>query len=119
LVRRFLTLFSVTNDEFLQQRPTDRHLRRLSLEYDTDEVRRITIFSGLPYAVWQDVYTSTELSTEMKKFEALKRCCEKNALTFKDLKEVVEENSIRTAHTICKVRLIYVTCLERSPMRAS
>jgi hypothetical protein len=25
----------------------------------------------------------------MKKFEGLKRCCEKNALTFKDLKEVV------------------------------
>jgi hypothetical protein len=41
----------------------------------------------------------------MKKFEGLKRCCEKNALTFKDLKEVVEKESIQTAHTICKVRL--------------
>jgi hypothetical protein len=41
----------------------------------------------------------------MKKFEDLKRWCEKNALTFKDLKEVVEEENIQTAHTICKVRL--------------
>ena len=54
----------------------------------------------------------------MKKFEVLKRCCEKKALTFKDLKEVVEKENIQTAHTICKVRLIYVTCLERSPKRA-
>jgi hypothetical protein len=45
----------------------------------------------------------------MKKFEVLKRCCEKKALTFKDLKEVVEKENIQTAHTICKVRLIYVT----------
>jgi hypothetical protein len=41
----------------------------------------------------------------MKKFEGLKRCCEKNTLTFKDLKEVVETENIQTAHTICKVRL--------------
>ena len=41
----------------------------------------------------------------MKKFEGLKRCCEKTALTFKDLKEAVEKENIRTAHTISKVRL--------------
>jgi hypothetical protein len=44
-------------------------------------------------------------SDEMKNFEGLKKCCEKNALTFKDLKEVVEKENIRTAHTFCKVRL--------------
>ena len=63
------------------------------------------VFSGLPYADWKALYISTELSYEMKKFEGLKKCCEKNALTFKDLKEVVEKENIRTAHTICKVRL--------------
>ena len=104
-----LLLFSVTNDEFLQQRPTDRHLQKLSLEYDIDDMRSITISSGLPYTVWREVYASTEFSNEMKKFEVLKRCCEKKALTFKDLKEVVEKENIQTAHTICKVRLIYVT----------
>jgi hypothetical protein len=76
------------------------------LEYNIDEVRDIIIFSGLPCTVWQEVSTSTEFSNEMKKFEGLKRCCEKNALTFKDLKKVVEEENIQTAHTICKVRLI-------------
>ena len=100
-----MLLFSVTNDEFLQQRPTDRHLQRLSLEYNIDEVRDIIICSELPYTVWDEIYTSTEFSNERKKFEGLKRCCEKNALTFKDLKEVVEKENIRTAHTICKVRL--------------
>ena len=97
--------FSVTNDEFLQQRPTDRHLQKLSLKYNIDEVRDIIIISGLPCAVWDEIYTSIEFSNEMKKFEGLKRCCEKNVLTFKDLKEVVEKENIRTAHTICKVRL--------------
>jgi hypothetical protein len=100
-----LLLFSVTNVEFLQQRPTERHLQKLSLEYSIDEVRDIIIFSGLPNTVWHDINISNEFSTEMKKFEGLKRCCEKNALTFKDLKEVVEQENIRTAHTICKVRL--------------
>ena len=100
-----LLLFSVTNNEFLQQCPTDRDLQRLSLEYNIDEVCDIIIFSGLPYSVWHDVSTSTEFSIEMKKFEGLKRCCEKKALTFKDLKEAVEKENIQTAHTICKVRL--------------
>ena len=100
-----MLLFSVTRDEFLQQPLTDRHLQRLSLEYSIYEVRNIMVFCGLPYADWKELYISTELSKEMKKFEGLKRCCEKNALTFKDLKEVVEKENIRTAHTICKVRL--------------
>jgi hypothetical protein len=55
-------LFSVTNDEFLQQRPTDRHLQRLSLEYNIYEVRTIMVFSGLPYADWKELYISTKLS---------------------------------------------------------
>jgi hypothetical protein len=55
--------------------------------------------------VWHEISASTEFSNEMKKFEGLKRCCEKNTLTFKDLKEVVETENIQTAHTICKVRL--------------
>ena len=105
MVRTCFAFFSVTNDEFLQQRPTDRHLQKLSLEYNIDEVRHIIIVSGLPCAVWDEIYTTIEFSNEMKKFEGLKRCCEKNVLTFKDLKEVVEKENIRTAHTICKVRL--------------
>jgi selenophosphate synthetase-related protein len=64
------------------------------------------VHSGLPFAEWKALYISTELSVEMKKFEGLKKCCEKKALTFKDLKEVVEKENIRTAHTICEVRLI-------------
>ena len=96
----------MTNDEFLQQRPTDRHIQRLSLEYNIYEVRNIMVFSGLPFTDWKELYISTELSDEMKKFEGLKICCEKNALTFKNLKEVVEKENIRTAHTICEVRLI-------------
>jgi hypothetical protein len=63
------------------------------------------VFSGLLYAEWKALDISTEFSDEMKKFEGLKRCCEKNALTYKDLKEVVEKGNIQTAHTICKVRL--------------
>ena len=63
------------------------------------------VCSGLPYTEWKALDISTEFSDEMKKCEALKRCCEKNALTFKDLKEVVEKGNIQTAHTICKVRL--------------
>ena len=63
------------------------------------------VFSGLPYKDWGELYFSTKLSNERKKFEGLKTCCEKNALTFKDLKEIVEKENIRTAHTICKVRL--------------
>jgi selenophosphate synthetase-related protein len=63
------------------------------------------VFSGLPYKDWRKLYISTKLSDEMKNFEGLKRCCEKNAFTFKDLKEVVEKENIRTAHTFCKVRL--------------
>jgi hypothetical protein len=59
------------------------------------------VFSGLLYAEWK----ALDISDEMKKFEGLKRCCEKNALTFKDLKEVVEKGNIQTAHTIYKVRL--------------
>jgi hypothetical protein len=58
-------------------------------------VRDIVIISGLPHRDWHEVSTSTEFSDEMKKFEGLKRCCEKNALTFKDLKEVVEKENIR------------------------
>jgi hypothetical protein len=47
----------------------------LSLEYNIDEVRDIIIISGLPNAVWDEIYTSIEFSNEMKKFEGLKRCC--------------------------------------------
>jgi hypothetical protein len=75
------------------------------LEYNIDEVRDIVTFSGLPHRDWHEVSTSTEFSNEIKKFEGLRRCCKKNALTFKDLKEVVEKGKIQTAHTICKVRL--------------
>ena len=70
-----------------------------------DEVCAIIQLSGLPYTIGHEVYYSTEFSNEMKKFKGLTRCFEKNDLTFKDLKEIVEKGKIRTAHTICKVRL--------------
>jgi hypothetical protein len=59
------------------------------------------VFSGLPYADWKALDISTEFSDEMKKFEGLKRCCQKNALTFKDLKEVIEKRK----HTNCTYHL--------------
>jgi hypothetical protein len=63
------------------------------------------LFFGFPYTVWKALDISKELSEEMKKFVGLKKCYEKNALTFKDLKEAAEKEKIQTAHTICKVRL--------------
>jgi hypothetical protein len=43
------------------------------------------VFSGLPYKDWGELYFSTKLSNERKKFEGLKRCCEKNALTLNEI----------------------------------
>ena len=63
------------------------------------------MLSEFPYKDWRELLTSTDLSNEIKKYEGLRRCCNMKALTFKDLKEVVEKGKIQTAHTICKVRL--------------
>ena len=63
------------------------------------------IYSGLEDKVWKALYSSNEFSDEMQKYLGLKTCCEKNDFTFKDLKEVIEEENTKTAHIICKVRL--------------
>ena len=63
------------------------------------------LYSGLEHKVWKALNSSNEFSDEMHKYLGLKKCCEKNDFTFKDLKTVIEKEKTQTAHIICKVRL--------------
>ena len=65
------------------------------------------LYSGLENNVWIALTSNSSYRffEEMQRYLGLKKCCEKNDFTFKDLKEAIEKEETHTAHIICKVRL--------------
>ncbi|XP_071179052.1 uncharacterized protein [Mytilus edulis] len=92
----------VTHEAFLSEIPTALHLCRLSSLYNLDEIRELVTYLGLPYINWSDLY-QFESEPEVLKFKVLRRCHDKSTLTFRQIKEAVEEGHIQTPHTLCKV----------------
>ena len=100
----FCTFNKVTNDEFLQLKPEDIHLRRLALAYSINEVRDLVILLGLPWIEWDDMFVlANNDEAEKLKFDALKKCCNRSDVTFRDIKSAVKKGNIQNPHTICKV----------------
>ena len=102
----FVSFDLVTDDEFLKHRPTDRDLRRLTLEYIIEEVRKLVIFLGMSWKEWDDMYVlAMQMGKEVEEieFDALRKCCDKKYVTFGDIKKAVENEGIQNPHTICKV----------------
>ena len=88
----------------MKQTPTDLHLRRLALEYDNDEVRELATYLKLPYSVWNNLKRNIQdIQGETLRFQALRKCCDRQALTFYDIKKAAVDGKIQTPHTICKV----------------
>ncbi|CAG2256733.1 unnamed protein product [Mytilus edulis] len=92
----------VTNEEFLSEDLSALHLRRLSILYSVNEIRQLVGYLNLPYTDWDDLFTS-ETEPQLLKFKALCLCHEQSTLTFRNIKNAVEEGQIQNPHTLCKV----------------
>ncbi|XP_052079050.1 uncharacterized protein LOC127717451 [Mytilus californianus] len=91
----------VTNDDFLKVTPSDLHLRRMSLLFSKNEAREITIKLGLSTKD-MDSILETEDSRKWN-FEVLRRCRDSILVTFKHIKEAVEESGQESIHILCKL----------------
>lgn len=93
--------------EFLEQIPSDIHLRRLSMQYSITETKELAMYLGMDYQTWDDLYVTFGEEPERLKFEALHKTVVGTHLTFKDIRKAVEIGKIQTIHSLCKVRYIF------------
>ena len=78
------------------------------MKYNDIEVRELAIHLKLPYSVWENqTRNDQDRQGEIHRFEVLRQCRERYAVTFFDIKEATEKGNIRTPHTICKVNQPY------------
>lgn len=94
-------VITVSNENFLKERPSDLHLRRLSLLYSTHEIRELALQLGLESADFENLLHTDNLETW--KFEVLRKCRDRFTLTFKQIREAFENCKIENIHRLCKV----------------
>ncbi|XP_052079214.1 uncharacterized protein LOC127717566 [Mytilus californianus] len=97
------TACPVTDTEFLEQIPSDIHLRRLSMQYNINETKELAIHLGMEYQAWDDLFVTFGEEPERLKFEALLRSVECSHLTFNDIRKAAEDGKIQTIHSLCRV----------------
>lgn len=92
---------TVTNAEFLRERPTDLDLRRLTFLYNKNEIRELALQLKLKSADFDNLLHIED--TETWKFEVVRKCRNSFALTFRHIKEAQEQVEIPNVHRLCKV----------------
>ncbi|VDI42894.1 Hypothetical predicted protein [Mytilus galloprovincialis] len=93
----------VTDAEFLEQIPSDIHLRRLSMQYSINETKELAMHLGMDYQTWDDLHVTFREEPERLKFEALIKTVVGTHLTFNDIRKAVEFDKVRSIHSLCKV----------------
>ncbi|XP_063417296.1 uncharacterized protein LOC134699811 [Mytilus trossulus] len=97
----------VTNDEFLKERPSDLHLRRLSLVYNRNETQELALQLGLTSADFDNLSRTED--SETWKFEVFKKCRDRFALTFRNIRDACEAGKFGNIHRLCKlVKGVYI-----------
>ncbi|CAG2205353.1 unnamed protein product [Mytilus edulis] len=91
----------VTNEEFLKATPSDLHLRRLSLLYSSFEAQELAIYLGLPNSAVETILETEDPKTSS--FEILRQCRNSKVVTFKDIREALEQIEKKSIHTLCKL----------------
>ncbi|XP_076088944.1 uncharacterized protein LOC143059348 [Mytilus galloprovincialis] len=91
----------VTNEEFLKERPSDLHLRRLSLVYSINETRELALQLGLETTELDKL--SLIEDTETWQFEVIKKCRDRFALTFRNIRDASEACKFGNIHKLCKL----------------
>ncbi|CAG2252823.1 unnamed protein product [Mytilus edulis] len=91
----------VTNEEFLNERPSDLHLRRLSLLYSRHEIRELALQLGLKTAHFDNLLPIDD--PETWKFEVVRKCRDSFALTFRNVRYALERRKIGNIHSLCKL----------------
>ncbi|CAC5384010.1 unnamed protein product [Mytilus coruscus] len=103
----------VTNEEFLKERPTDLHLRRLALLYTINEIRELAIQLGFQVADLENIsYTADPV---IWKFEVVRKCRDRFSLTFKHIRDASEIGQIQNIHILCKLVKGAPTDFDREP----
>ncbi|XP_076088359.1 uncharacterized protein LOC143058799 [Mytilus galloprovincialis] len=91
----------VTNEEFLKELPSDLHLRRLSLMYNSNDVRELAIHFGVSAT---DVDNTVDTGDpKIWNLEVIRQCRDSHAVTFKELKNAIEAAGKGNIHTLCKI----------------
>lgn len=93
----------MTDAEFLEQIPSDIHLRRLSMQYSINETKELAMHLGMDYQTWDDLHVTFGEEPERLKFEVLLKTVVDTHLTFNDIRKAVEFGKIRSIHSLCKV----------------
>ncbi|CAG2252824.1 unnamed protein product [Mytilus edulis] len=91
----------VTNENFLKERPSDLHLRRLSLVYNRNETQELALQLGLTSADFDNL--SRIEDSETWKFEVVKKCRDRFALTFRNIIDASEAGKFGNIHRLCKL----------------
>ncbi|VDI58101.1 Hypothetical predicted protein [Mytilus galloprovincialis] len=84
-----------------EKKPTDLHLRRLSLLYNKKDVEELAIFIGLSTAQVENILEADD--TMQKKFEVLRQCRDILAVTFNNIKDAMEAGGNKSVHTLCQI----------------
>ncbi|VDI75748.1 Hypothetical predicted protein [Mytilus galloprovincialis] len=94
----------VTDNDFLNQLPTDIHLRRLSMQYSVNELKELLIYLKKDSAIWEALlHDDSQQTPDILKFETLRKYRDEFGITFNDIKQAIESGNIRNTHTLCKV----------------
>ncbi|XP_071150119.1 uncharacterized protein [Mytilus edulis] len=91
----------VTNEEFLKERPSDLHLRRLSLVYSINATRELALQLGLETTELDKLLLSND--SETWQFEVFKKCRDTFALTFGNIRDASEACKFGNIHKLCKL----------------
>lgn len=97
----------MTDNDFLNQLPTDIHLRRLSMQYSVNELKELLIYLKKDSAIWEALlHDDSQQTPDILKFETLRKYRDEFGITFNDIKQAIESGNIRNTHTLCKVSFI-------------
>lgn len=97
----------MTDNDFLNQLPTDIHLRRLSMQYSVNELKELLVYLEKDSAIWEALlHGDSHQEPEILKFETLRKYRDEFCITFNDIKQAIESGNIRNPHTLCKVSFI-------------
>ncbi|XP_071148099.1 uncharacterized protein [Mytilus edulis] len=91
----------VTNEEFLKERPSDLHLRRLSLVYSINATRELALELGLETTELDKLSLIDD--TDTWQFEVVKKCRDRFALTFRHIRDASEACKFGNIHKLCKL----------------
>ena len=84
------------------QKPSDSEILRFSDQLDSDEIRKLVIYLGLPDKEWTKIREDHQHNIEMAKFFILIQLRKSKSVIFRNLATALTTMEV-TTHKLCQV----------------